>query len=75
MRAKNANVHLLQVSHQPCLSANEKDDNEMMSVAVHRSPSIYLTADENPGKPQLGDRLMKALWDQSLPQMGSLSSK
>ena len=27
--------------------------------SVHRSPRIYLTAEENPGKPQLGDRLMK----------------
>ena len=27
---------------------------------VHRSPGIYLTAEENPGKPQLGDNQMKA---------------
>ena len=24
--------------------------------AVHRSPGIYLTAEENPGKPQIEDR-------------------
>jgi hypothetical protein len=28
-----------------------KDDNEMILGAVHRSPGIYLTAEENPGKP------------------------
>ena len=50
---------------------NDKGDNEMILGTVHRSPSIYLTAEENPGKPQLGDRLMKDLCDQSLPQMGS----
>ena len=43
--------------------------------AVHRSPGIFFTAEENPGKPQLGDHLMKGLCDQSSPQMGSLSSK
>ena len=31
----------------------------MISGAVHRSPVICLTAKENPGKSQLGDRLMK----------------
>jgi hypothetical protein len=55
--------------------ANEKGDNEMILGAVHRSPSIYLTAEENPRKPQLGDRLMKGLCGQSSPQMGSLSFK
>ena len=53
---------------------NDKDDNEMILGAVHRSPGIFLTAEENPRKPQLGDRLMKGLCDQSSPQMGSLSS-
>ena len=33
----------------------------MILGAVHRSPGIYLTAEENPGKPQLGDCLMKAV--------------
>ena len=55
--------------------ANDKDDNEMILGAVHRSPGICLTAEENPIKPQLGDHLMKRLCDQSLPQMGSLSFK
>ena len=55
--------------------ANDKGDNEMILGAVHRSPGICLTAEENPIKPQLGDRLMKGLCDQSSPHMGSLSSK
>ena len=40
---------------------NDKGDNEMIPGAVHRSPGICLTAEENPGKPQLGDRLMKVV--------------
>ena len=55
--------------------ANDKGDNEMNLVAVYRSPGICLTAEENPRKPQLRDRLMKELCDQSSPKMGSLSSK
>ena len=55
--------------------ANDKGDDEMIPGDVHRSPGICLTAEDNPGKPQLGDCLMKGLCDQSLPQMGSLSSK
>ena len=54
---------------------NDKGDNEMIPGAAHRSLSICLTTEENPGKPQLGDLLMKRLCDQSSPQMGSLSSK
>ena len=53
--------------------ANDKSYNEMILGAVHRSPGIYLTAEENPKKSQLVDRLMEG--DQSSPQMGSLSSK
>ena len=34
--------------------ANDKVDNEMILGAVHRSPGICLTAEENPRKPQLG---------------------
>ena len=41
----------------------------MISGAVYRSPGICLTAEENPVKPQLGDRLMKRLCDHSSPQM------
>ena len=36
--------------------ANDKGDNDMILKAVHRSPGICLTAEENPRKPQLGDR-------------------
>ena len=39
----------------------EKSDSEMKSEAVHRSPGIYLKAEEIPGKPQLGDRQKKAM--------------
>ena len=54
--------------------ANDKGDNvKMILEVVHRSPGICLTAEENPRKPQLGDRLMKGLCDQSSPQMGSLA--
>ena len=47
--------------------ANDKGDNEMLLGAVQRSLGICLTAEENPGKPQLGDRIMKGLCDQSSP--------
>ena len=64
----------------PCVTsvtlvANDKGDNEMILGAVHRFPGICLTAEENPRKLQVGDRLMKGLYDQSSRQMGSLSSK
>ena len=55
--------------------ANVKSDNEMILEAVHRSPGILLTAEENPRRPQLGVRLMKGLCDQPSPQMGSLFFK
>ena len=55
--------------------ANDKSDNEIILGAVHRSPGICLAAEETPRKPQLGDRLMKGLCDQSSPQMGSLFYK
>ena len=55
--------------------ANNKDDNEMILGDVHRYPGIFLTAEENLRKRQLGDRLIKGLYDQSPPQMWSLSSK
>jgi hypothetical protein len=51
-----AKGHLHRVSRQSCLSANDKADDVMITGAVHR-PSIYLTAEENPREPQLGDRL------------------
>ena len=53
--------------------ANDKGDNEMIPGAVHRSPGICFKVEENPGNPQLGNRLMKELCDQSSPQMRSLS--
>ena len=43
------------------LVANDKSNNEMIPGAVYRYPDIYLTTEENPGKPQLGDHLMKAV--------------
>ena len=43
----------IRVSRQ---SANGKDDNEMIRGAMHRSPGICLTAEENHRKPQLRDR-------------------
>ena len=33
----------------------------MIPGAVHRSSGIYFTAEEKPGKPELGDHLMKAM--------------
>ena len=45
---------------------NDKGDNEMIPGAVHRSPGIYHTAEENPRKPQLGDCLMKGLCEQTV---------
>ena len=49
------------VSRQSCLSANDKGDNEVTTGAVHRSPGISLKAEENPGKSQLRDNLIKAV--------------
>ena len=54
--------------------ANDKGDNEM-TEGVHRYPGICLTAEENSGKPKLGDHLMNGLYGQSSPQMASLTSK
>ena len=53
------NGQLPQVSCQSCQSANIKAENEVKPGAMNRSPGIYLKANKNPGKPQLGDRLMK----------------
>jgi hypothetical protein len=36
--------------------ANNKGDNEMFLGAVHRSPGICLTVEENSSKLQVGDR-------------------
>ena len=45
-----AKVHLLRVSRQSHVSANDKGDNEMIPGAVHISPGIYLTVEEKPRK-------------------------
>ena len=66
-----AKGHLPRVSSQ---SVNDKGDNEKIPGVVHRYPGSFLTAEENPGEPQLGDRRSR-LWDQSSPKMGSLTSK
>ena len=42
----------------------------MIPEAAHRSPGIFLKAEENPEKPQLGDRLMKGLCNQSQTSNG-----
>ena len=54
---------------------NNKDDNEIIQGAVHRSPGICLMTEEHSGKSQIGYRLM--LCDQPLlPQIKYiLSSK
>ena len=36
-------------------------DKEMEPGVVHRSPGIYPTAEENSGKRQLGERLVKVV--------------
>ena len=33
----------------------------MVPGTAHRSPGIYLMTEKNPGKPQLGDRLIKSI--------------
>ena len=45
--------------------ANDKGKGniEVILGAVHRSPGICLTAEENSRKPELGDHLMKGLCD------------
>jgi hypothetical protein len=48
-------------SRVTCLSANYRGDNDVKSGAVYISPDIYLRAEEKPRKPQLGDRLKKAI--------------
>ena len=66
--------HLPRVSGQSRLSANDKGDNEMILGVVHRSSGICLTAEENSGKPQLGDRRWRHCY-QSSPQMESIPYK
>ena len=49
------------MSDKPHVSDNDNGDDEVKSEVVHRSPGIYLRAKENPGKSQLGDRLMMTM--------------
>ena len=56
-----AKGHLPRVLRQSRLSAKDKGDNELIPGTLHRSSGIYLMAEENPGKPLLGDRLMKVV--------------
>jgi hypothetical protein len=37
------------------VNGNGNGDNDMTPGSVHRSPGIYLTAEKNPGNPQLED--------------------
>ena len=55
------NDHLPRVSRQSRRSSNDKGNNEVIPVIVRRSPGIYLTAEENTGKPHLRESLMKAV--------------
>ena len=53
-------IMLVQQCQQPLVpnvmsvTSVDKGDNEMKPGVVHKSPIIYLTAEEKPGKPQLG---------------------
>ena len=69
-----ANGHLPLVSRQSYL-LRIRMKTDIKPGVVHRSPGIYFKTEDNPGKPQLGDRLIKGLCEQSSPQMGSLTSK
>ena len=62
--------HLSRVSRQSRLSAN----NEIIPRDVYGSPSIYLIAEENPRKHQLGDHLIKVvIASNGVPCPGSTS--
>ena len=50
-----ANGHLLRMSRQSRLSANDKGDNEVIPGIVNRSPGYYLIAGEDPERLQLGN--------------------
>ena len=51
-----AKGHLPRVSRQLLLSTNGNGDSEIIPGAIQRSQDIFVTAEENSGKPQLGDR-------------------
>ena len=52
---------------------DDKGNNEMIPGTVHRFPGVCLTAEEKPGKAQLGDRLMKGLCDNHCLKCGPFS--
>ena len=56
-----SNGQLPRMSRQSLLSADVTRDNEMIPGAVYRFPGVYLISEENPGKSQIGDRLMNAI--------------
>ena len=53
--------HMPRVSRQSHLSISDESFNEVVPGALHISLGICLTAEENPEKPQLGDRMMKTV--------------
>ena len=57
------------MSRQSSLSDNNKGDNEKMMEVMHRSTGIFLMTEENSGKPQLGDRLIKVVLLVITPQI------
>ena len=65
-----AKGHFPRVLRQPRLSTNDKG-NEIIPEIVLRSPGTCFTAEENPGKPQPGDRRWR-LCGQSSLKWGSL---
>ena len=54
-------------------SDNDKGDNGVKSGAMHKSPGVYLKFEENSGKAQLGNRLVKVVRPVSAPN-GSLTT-
>ena len=50
----------LSIDCWPHIHLSADRDKEKKPAATHKYPGICLTTNENPGKPQLGDRLMKA---------------
>ena len=45
-----AKDHLPRVSRQSRFSSNDKDDNDLIQRTVHRSPGVYVMAEEKPRK-------------------------
>ena len=48
-------------TQRPLASVSRLWANGKKPATVHKSPSIYVTAEANPGLPQLGAHLMKAV--------------